>query len=373
MAKVLMVGKYFPPTRGGIEEFTYGLAEVVGERHELTVLVHSEDRTSTVEQHEKYRVVRHATLVKAGPQPISPGMIGALAAERYDLIHLHVPNVFGVALVHALGRNSRLIVTHHADMVGFGAAGTVARSLYRRLLRHTDAVTVLSLKNRDLARDTAGIDVPFHALPMAIDPARFAPTPAVLSRIAALRAEHQDVDLLLSFVGRLVPYKGLDVLIDALPEAGNVRCLVVGEGRERPALEARAAALGVGDRIRFLGGVDETGKHAVLRASDAFVLPSTSTAEAFGIVQVEAQLCSLPILTTDLPSGVTDVTRANETGLVVPPGDSVALSAAIRRLRDDAALRRRLGDAGFERALANYSPDALRRSALALYDEVLAA
>ena len=370
--RVLMLGKFFPPVLGGIEEYVHGLSEIVGERYDLTVLAHAKGRVTKREQHARYRLVRCGTWATVASQPLSPGMVRELLAARYDLIHLHAPNVLGVALVLALSRGAKIIVTHHADMVGFGAVGRLAAKLYRRLLRRTSAVTVLSLKNRDLAEDVRGVDVPFVSLPLAIDPNRFALTPDIARRAQTLRQRYGRDKTLFAFVGRLVPYKGLAVLIRALADVDNVRCLIVGDGPERDRLMADAAARGVGDKIIFMGSVSGAEKHAVLRAVDAFVLPSTTTAEAFGIVQVEAQLCGLPILTSDLPSGVTDVTRHGETGLTVPPGNWEALAAALRGLADAPDLRTRYGAAGLQRAHNNYVPDALRQQVFDLYESVLA-
>ncbi|MEZ5909533.1 MAG: glycosyltransferase [Hyphomicrobiaceae bacterium] len=370
--RVLMIGKFFPPVLGGIEEYVKSLADLLGERYDLTVLVHSQDRATHRESQPGYRLVRAGTWATVASQPLSPAMLREVLAERYDLIHLHVPNVLGLALVSAFSRGARIVVTHHADMVGFGLAGRIAAAIYRRMLRRCEVVTVLSLKNRDLAEDVRGVDVPFAALPLAIDPARYAETETVREHAAHLRRTFAaDGSVLFAFVGRLVPYKGLDVLVEAMRHVEGARCLIAGDGKERESLQAAAAAAGVADRMVFLGAVDEDMKIGLLRAADAFVLPSISTAEAFGIVQVEAQLCGLPIVTTDLPTGVTDVTRHEETGLVVPPGDAALLAAAMRRLVADAAFRRRLGAGGLARAQGNYVPDAVRRTAFEIYDRAL--
>jgi rhamnosyl/mannosyltransferase len=367
-----MIGKYFPPVRGGIEEYTLGLADAIGDSVELTVLVHAKTKATTRERRNGYDVVRIATPLSISSQPLSPAMIPELRASSWDIIHVHVPNVQGVALALAFAGDARIVVTHHADMVGFGPAGAAARLLYRQLLKRASAVTVLSLKNRELARDIGSIDIRCEALPLAVDPRRFSPTARVLERAMSIRAAAGETRMLLAFVGRLVPYKGLDVLIRALAGTPGVSCLIVGEGGERSRLEALSAECGTAERIRFLGPLDEEEKHAVLRACDAFVLPSINTAEAFGIVQVEAQLCGLPVIATDLPTGVTDVTRHGETGLVVPPGDAEALAGAIERLAGDCELRARLGEAGLARALSTYSPDALRDRAVRLYRGILA-
>lgn len=369
--RVLMICKYFPPVKGGMEEYVGSLAECVANDFDLTVLAHSIDGRGSIEDLGRYRLIRSATPLKVSSQPLSPAMPLELLRTKYDLIHVHAPNPYGIALALALGRNARIVVTHHADMVGFGLAGAAARKLYARLLKRTQIVTVLSLKNLEFAADLSGLAVQCAALPLGLDPARFAATPDILARKAEIRSGIAPRQTLFAFVGRLVPYKGLDILIRALPDAPDARCLIVGDGRERSALEALASQLKVADRVSFLGDTDETEKIAVLHAADVFVLPSTTTAEAFGIVQVEAQLCGLPIITTALPTGVTEVTQHGTTGIVVPPGDARALAAAMRELGEDAKLRQRLGAAGRARAEANYVFDSMRRRAVEIYTRAL--
>jgi rhamnosyl/mannosyltransferase len=171
------------------------------------------------------------------------------------------------------------------------------------------------------------------------------------------------------FVGRLVPYKGVDVLIDAV--AGlPLTTLVVGEGPERAALEARAAARSA--RVAFAGEVDNETLAALYTACDLFVLPSVTRAEAFGMVQLEAMASGKPVISTNLQSGVPWVNRHGETGLVVEPGDAAALRDAIVRLMNDAELRGTLGQAASARVLREFTVSQMVTRTVSLYREVAA-
>jgi rhamnosyl/mannosyltransferase len=151
-----------------------------------------------------------------------------------------------------------------------------------------------------------------------------------------------------------VYYKGVDVLLAALERLPDVHAFLGGDGPELERHRLLAAELGLADRAHFLGPLDREQTVRVYLASDAFVLPAINRTESFGQVQVEAQLCRLPVVATDVRSGVTEVTRDGETGIVVPPGDRGALAGAISRLASAPALRRRLGEAGHDRAMACY-------------------
>lgn len=109
----------------------------------------------------------------------------------------------------------------------------------------------------------------------------------------------------------------------------------------------------------------------LLHAAALFALPSHLRSEAFGLCQIEAMACGLPIVATDLPTGVPEVNRDGESGLIVPPADTAALAAAIKRLLDDEPLRRRLGEGGRRRAEAHYRAETMAARVCEIYREVL--
>lgn len=146
----------------------------------------------------------------------------------------------------------------------------------------------------------------------------------------------------LGFVGRHARYKGLDVLVRALAQTPGVHTFIAGDGPYRAVAQGLASTLGVADRAHFLGEVAEPEKLRLFAASDVFVLPSTEITEAFGIAQLEAMAAGLPVIASDLPTGVTDVTVDGVSGLLCAPGDPASLSAAIRRLASDDRLRQKL-------------------------------
>ena len=171
------------------------------------------------------------------------------------------------------------------------------------------------------------------------------------------------------FVGRLVAYKGVDVLLEALHGIDAV-ALLVGNGPQRAALVAKAGSLGLSNRVQFLGEVSGDELSALYRACDLFVLPSVTRQEAFGVVQIEAMAYGKPVVSTDLGTGVAWVNQHGETGLVVPPGSASALHDAISQVLADAPRRIALGRAGAERARAVFNVDRMIDSTLDLYRDV---
>jgi glycosyltransferase involved in cell wall biosynthesis len=140
------------------------------------------------------------------------------------------------------------------------------------------------------------------------------------------------------FVGRLVPTKGLDTLLEAMPHAPDVKVVLVGKGPEREALERRARALGLDGRVRFAGFVPEAEK-ARLVASARFVVHPARW-EGLGHALLEAMQLGKPVLATDV-GGIPEAVGPG--GVLVPAGDPTALAGAMRDLWSQAGLRAALG------------------------------
>ncbi len=172
------------------------------------------------------------------------------------------------------------------------------------------------------------------------------------------------------FVGVLRPYKGVDVLLRAMARV-KARLIVVGRGPNRLELSGLAARLGISNRVSFLGEVSDSERRILLHSCDVFVLPSIDAREAFGIAQLEAMACGRPVIASDLPTGVRFVNKNQMTGLLVPPGDSDALAAALQRLLGDERLRQTLGNAAKRRAELEFSADRMVRRVQQVYEEVL--
>jgi glycosyltransferase involved in cell wall biosynthesis len=189
-------------------------------------------------------------------------------------------------------------------------------------------------------------------------------------------------------VGRYARHKGIFVLAEALVHlaaqdpgrtpSGRVRWRVVFAGSDRPVASggssrARLASFfatqGLSDRVALHGFVAQNDLVALYHAADLCVVPSILY-ESFSYTCLQAMACGRPVVATTM-GGIPEVVIDGETGLLVPPGDPVALAAALRRLIDDARLRRRLGRAGRERAVQLYAHRTVAQQNLAVYAEVI--
>jgi len=268
-----------------------------------------------------------------------PGLSGELS--KFDLVHLHYP-FFGTAnLVRRWKKKNPtipLVVTYHMDNRAQGWLGLFfkyyAAFWLPKILRVADALhsasfdylAVSDAKNLYKQKPAQWFEVPF-----GVDTARFAPRSKPVDWLAEVGLNPNAPTVL--FVGgmdRAHFFKGVPVLLDALTLVKNsgllVQALLVGDGALRSEFEARAAGLGITDRVRFLGAVPDANLPAVYNAADLLVLPSTTRGEAFGMVILEAMASGLPVIATDLP-GVR--TLALEAGTIVEPRSVPDLADAL--------------------------------------------
>ncbi len=287
--------------------------------------------------------------------PISPVFPLALkqAALTCDVLALHAPfplNDLGMAL--GVPDDTAVVVHWHAEILGRKAVMPLVAPLVRRTLARADRIVV---------SDQSIIDgSPFlgpHAgkcaiVPYGIEPGEWSdPNDSTLKQADALRVKHPR---LVISMGRLVPYKGFPVLLKALQQIDG-EVVIVGHGSEYQHLKQLAAEFGVADRLILTGFLPRDAMKAWLHAAKAFVLPSVTTAEAFGIVQIEAMAAGLPVVNTSLPTAVPTIARDGLEGFTVPPNEAGPLADAVNRLLKNPQLAINLGSAGRERVTAEYS------------------
>lgn len=175
-----------------------------------------------------------------------------------------------------------------------------------------------------------------------------------------------DGELVVGSIGRLDAMKAHDVLLKAIAQVEGIRVTILGEGTQRPALEQLAAELGISDRITLPGWVDNP--RAYLPQFDVMALPSRS--EGFPLAIVEAMLAARPVVATRVGS-VAEAVIDGETGLLIEKDDVAGLAAALRRLRDDPALRARLGYRSREVAVAHFTVEHMAKSYERLWHQAI--
>jgi rhamnosyl/mannosyltransferase len=238
-----------------------------------------------------------------------------------------------------------------------------------KLLRRTTAIICTSPNYRESSRELTEHREKTHVIPLGVDLESFDRTPE-LDAASQRRREACGGSAVVLCVGRLVPYKGFDVLVRAMKDVDAI-LLIVGSGPEGPALKAMSRALGIAGRIRFLGDLDDIELRACYLASDVVAMTSVDRSEAFGLVQLEAMASERAIVNTQIDgSGVPWVSRDGETGLTVPPRDTDRLARALSLLLADEGLRRRFGRQGRLRVEREFTGRVMARKTFELYERL---
>ncbi|MEW5718627.1 MAG: glycosyltransferase family 4 protein [Chloroflexota bacterium] len=283
--------------------------------------------------------------------------------KRYDVIHVHWPLpqiVFGLAAKWATG--ARLVATSYGAEMRMAKRFPPVRGVLRWMMRRADALVAQSpITAREVAEMTGRapriIDywIASALIPTTVTP----PTRGALNHLLA--------------VGRMIERKGYVYLIRALPHIPNdlnAHLTLVGEGQERPHLEALCRELGVSDRVTWLSGIPDAELARLYGACNVFAHPSivdrTGDTESVGTVLMEAMSYARPIVATNV-GGIPDVIEDGVTGLLVPEKNPRALADAITRVLRDDALARRLGTAARARIQSRVNWDQTIDDIVAVY------
>lgn len=386
--RVVHLGKYYPPSPGGIEGHTQTLARAqaaLGADVRVLVVNHETangrdstfDRFTPTPDREELdgavsitRVGRWACLAKLDVAPSLLRAVRRLARTKPDVWHMHAPNVTMMLVVLACPAIHPLVITHHSDIIRQRLLKYLVRPIEREAYGRAARVLPTSAEYASGSEILGRFASKVSPMPLGIDPGPFRKSsPGAMAFERHLRERYGSPLWLM--VGRLIYYKGLTVALDALHSVPG-RLLVIGTGPMEADLKSRAAELGVMDRVIFHGRAGNDELAGAYRAATALWFPSTARSEGFGLVQVEAMASGCPVINTAIEgSGVPWVSRHEREGLTVPVDDPVALATAAKRMHSEPGLRDRLANAGRARAAEEFDHRVMAERSLASYREVI--
>jgi glycogen synthase len=386
--RILVLNYEYPPLGGGAAVATAALAQGLVERGVKVDVVTSAaqdgpewgtaERNEVIEQSglRLYRVrscrvgVHQAGMLGAASYLVRalPVARRLIRLHRYDAIHIFFSLPTGALLPFLDLRGIPVIVSlRGSDVPGYDPYNIPVQCLPRILApltrwiwrRANRVVAVCESLGRLTAETAPGLV--YSVVPNGVDLKLFHPSER------KDRPEHAPVVCLA--VARLVERKGLGELIRAfaLLERGRYRLEIVGKGPDEGVLRQLAARLGLAEEVRFLGSLDRTGVARRYQEADLFTLPSS--AEAFGNVFAEALASGLPIVGSNV-GGIPELVEHGVNGLLVTPGDPVALGQAIRYLADDPELREEMRIRNRAKAEAHLEWAQATRRYLAIYEGV---
>jgi len=288
-----------------------------------------------------------------------------LARANYDVIHFHTARAHALA-PYAAGDDRLRVVTRRMD---YAPGRLSARCLYNRAV---DGVIAISggvadaLISAGVARDRILI------VPSGVDCAHFTPAANGQRQAARLKLGLRADEVAIAAVGALTPRKGHRVLIEALAIARErgakveLRCLIAGAGRLRDELEALARDRGCADQVRMLGALEDP--LTLLAAADIFVMPSLN--EGLGVAALEAMAMGLPVVASAV-GGLPEVVADGDSGILFKTGDAAVLATAVIDLATNTTRRIAMGAAARERAVAQFSVEAMAQGTLDYYRELI--
>ena len=358
MTRILLVTNDFPPRRGGIqsylEQFANRLA-AAGERHgehQLTVYAPRWKDSDAYDRAAPFPIVRHPGTLMI-PEPGVDRRMRRLINERgIETVWFGAAAPLALLADRARGAGAqRVLACTHGHEVGWSMLPG-ARAALRRIGESTDVVTYVSRYTRGRFASAFGPRARLEHLPPGVDTDRFHPDPAAR---AELRARYRLGDRpVVVCISRLVPRKGQDMLIKALPDirrrVDGAALVIVGGGPHAEALRRIADNSGAGSDVVFTGGVpgDELPAHYAL--GDVFAMPCRTRGagldvEGLGIVFLEASATGIPVVAGD-SGGAPETVLDGETGRVVDGRSHDQIVEAISGLLADPDAARRMGAAG---------------------------
>ena len=349
--RILEVNKAYHPHIGGIETLVKQYSEELGTvcGAEVRTLVCRDGRGRTLREN-----INGVELTRAGslgtyfkcPLSLSFVRLFRKMAKKADVVHIHLPFPLADAAAMLSGYKGRIVVSWHSDVVKQKKLMLIYKPFMRWLLRRADAVIVATEGHINGSEHLPEYREKCTVVPYGIRPEDYL---SIERRPVLTERATDKTAVKVFFTGRLVYYKGVDVLLRAFSKVKGCELFIAGEGDLEPELREYARKRGLDGRVHFLGFLPEEELRQAYADCDIFVLPSVARSEAFGIVQLEAMVYGKPVINTDLPSGVPHVSLDGITGLTVPPSDAGALAKAVNTLAADPGLRERYGKAAAER------------------------
>lgn len=380
--KIALVSDWYYPKIGGVATHMHQLAIYLKKRGHDVSIVTNDLNTGKEEELKELGI----QLVKV-PGVISPvfgvNITYSLKPNRelgeflrdFDVVHAHhafTPlSLKAVKAGRTLGK-ATLLTTHS---ISFSHESSLWKALgltfplLNHYLKYPNEIIAVSKAAKAFVEHFT--DSPVRVIPNGVDDERFRP---LGNKEKELVREELGIngDLIL-YVSRMSFRKGPHVLLNAFQniarERSDATLVMVGSGEMLPFLKAQAKFLGIEERVRFMGYVPDGLLPKLYASADVFVLPST-TAEAFGIVVLEAMASGVPVVTTTV-GGIPEVVKESGSGLLVPPGDEAALAEAVLRLLSDKELAKKFGESGRKAVETCYSWRVVAGEIENVYEEVL--
>jgi phosphatidyl-myo-inositol dimannoside synthase len=368
VSRVLLVTNDFPPRRGGIQSYLAELVSRLAATGEHTVTVYApkwKGADAFDAQTAGYRVVRHPGTLMLPVPTVEDRMRRLIAEHGIDTVWFGAAAPLGLLAQRARQAGAtRVLASTHGHEVGWSML-PVARSVLRRIGDDSDVVTFVSRYTRGRFASAFGPEAALEHLPPGVDTDRFRPDPASRAELRArYRLGQRPTVVCLS---RLVPRKGQDMLIRALPairqRVDGAALVIAGGGPYLEALRQLAEGFRVSEHVTFTGGIPATDIPAYHAMADVFAMPCRTRGagldvEGLGIVFLEASATGVAVI-AGYSGGAPETVQHNKTGLLVDGRSVNEIADAVTELLADPDRAAAMGAAGRDWVMAQWGWDAL--------------
>jgi glycosyltransferase involved in cell wall biosynthesis len=331
--KVIQLVKYYDPCQGGMETVVKNIVQgIIDSSDDIRFTVysnnHKQNFVKAIKEKERETIIKEITpfYLKSQPLNLRYPSLKKLIKDN-DVIHHHYPfPTMEFALLRYFKKMSgkKFIITWHANIKNsrWSWIERVYNPMIEKVLDRADAIVVTSPQLFEASQILQKYADKVHTIPLSFDP-KYATT------ISKKYPEDRSFQLL--FVGKLRKYKGVEYLLNAIVDL-DVKLNIVGNGEELESLKSIVEILQIGNKVTFISNANDEQLAAFYKEADLFVLPSINEAEAFGVVQLEAMANGLPVINTNLESGVPFVSLHDYSGITVEPKNINELKEAIEKM-----------------------------------------
>lgn len=341
---------------GGTEIAAYYLAVEMAKSNKVDIFTTSIDSKDSFERLKNMDIHRYGTNFRIASANVALNLVFKPLKYDLEVVHAHSPIPYSdlPALLYAKRKKVPFVLTYQYD--GQETGGSLIRNtgvsvynkyLLNKVLDYADIIIATTKAYANESEFLREYTDKITLIPNGINIEDF--------NISYSKEECRnklglsaDKNIIL-FLGSLVPYKGPDILLKAFSavkkEIPDVELVFAGRGEMQEELVKLSKKLNIEENVKFSGFVDEDLKPVYYRAADIFCLPSTNMGESFGIVNLEAMACGIPIISSKL-GGIPDIVKDMENGILVKPGDSKSLADAMIFLLENEDIRKKMGTDG---------------------------
>ena len=369
--RVLQIGKFYPIS-GGIEKVMYDITMGLSQKRvycDMLCASAEKQDLGNLLLNDYARVLCVPTWKKVSATMLSPAMIFRLRKIRkeYNIIHIHHPDPMACLALFLSGYKGPVVLHWHSDILKQKTLLKLYTPLQNWLLRRARVIVGTTPVYVRESPFLENIQRKVTSIPIGIDEMK--PIP---ERVEQIKEKYAGKKIIFS-LGRLVEYKGYEYLIQAARRlTDDYVILIGGKGPLQEYLQSLIDELGVADRVKLLGFIEDKDLPDYFGACDLFCLSSIWKTEAFGIVQIEAMSCGKPVIAMNIPeSGVSWVNINCFSGINIKPEDADALATAIITVLTDEHLYDKLSKGARRRYETMFTKELMTELCLNLYRKVL--